>query len=137
MYHKIMLPIDIAGTKNLEKAVQTAADLAKYYKIPICFVSAASSAPGKAAHTPPEHAARLATFAAEQAKRYGILATSMAPVAHDPAADLHRVLLHAIDETGADLVVMGSHVPGIAEFIIASNAGAVASHAQVSVFVVR
>jgi hypothetical protein len=32
---------------------------------------------------------------------------------------------------------MASHVPGLPEHIFASNAGAVASHAGMSVFVVR
>ena len=46
-------------------------------------------------------------------------------------------LLDAVNETGADLVVMASHVPGVLEHIFSSNAGYVARHAKVSVFVVR
>lgn len=102
-----MMPIDLSGENNLKKTLQMAYDLDKYYEIPICFASVASSTPGEAAPTPQAHAALLAEFAAEQAERYGIEATSTAPVAHDPATALHSGLLHAIDETGADLVGQG------------------------------
>ena len=36
-----------------------------------------------------------------------------------------------------DLIVMASHVPGVAEYVFASNAGYLASHADLSVLVVR
>ena len=47
----------------------------------------------------------------------------------------------ALDEQfhalGVDLVVMASHVPGFREYIFHSNAGFLASHTDLSVFVVR
>ena len=58
-------------------------------------------------------------------------------VSHDPAVDLDDSLMQAIADTGADLVVMASHVPGLPEHIFASNAGYLANHASVSVFVIR
>ena len=61
----------------------------------------------------------------------------MAYSSHDPAADLDHRLIAAGREIGADLIVMASHLPGLPEHLFASNAGAVASHAKVSVFVVR
>jgi nucleotide-binding universal stress UspA family protein len=56
---------------------------------------------------------------------------------HDPAADLDPTLLKAVEETGADLVVMASHVPGLTDYIWPSNGGTVARRAKVSVMVVR
>jgi nucleotide-binding universal stress UspA family protein len=32
-------------------------------------------------------------------------------VSHDPTIDLDKTLVDAVDELGADLVVMGSHIP--------------------------
>ena len=63
----------------------------------------------------------------------------MAIVAHDPAVELDNKLLDTIESTGADLVVMASHLPGLADklHILRSNAGTIASKAKVSVFVVR
>ena len=49
----------------------------------------------------------------------------------------HTRTVEAVHETGADLVVMASHIPGIADAIWPSHGGRLASHADVSVFVVR
>ena len=56
---------------------------------------------------------------------------------HDPTADLDPTLMKAIEETGSDLVVVASHIPGFPEYLFASNAGYLAMHASVSVFVIR
>jgi len=45
--------------------------------------------------------------------------------------------LHTIDEIGADLVVMQSHLPGLVDYVWPSNGGKIAGHSRASVFVVR
>lgn len=92
---------------------------------------------GPVAHNPKEFAERLEQFGREEAARRGIGAGVRAYTSHDPAVDLDKTLIGAIHDTGSDLVVMASHVPGVAEHIFASNAGYLASHADVSVLVVR
>lgn len=137
MYKKILTPVDLAHVDRLEKALTTAADLSKHYGIPLCYVGVAAAQPGDAARTPSEFAERLEAFCKGQASKYGLQATTKAYARHDPAVDLDDTLMKAIDETGADLVVMASHVPGLPEHVFASNAGQVASHSKVSVLVVR
>lgn len=137
MYRKIMVPVDLAHIERLGKALDTATNLAKHYNIPMCFVGVTTGTPSEVAHTPDEYAAKLAQFAAEQSKKHGLKIDATPYSSHDPAIDLDDKLLEAIKDTGADLVVMASHIPGFPEHIFASNAGAVASHADVSVFVVR
>jgi nucleotide-binding universal stress UspA family protein len=51
--------------------------------------------------------------------------------------ELADMLIEAVADTGCDLVVTASHVPGLSEHIISSNAGGVGSHRPGSVFVVR
>ncbi len=68
--------------------------------------------PGRIAHTPEEFARKLDAFAKGQSAEHGHAATSRALTSHDPAVDLDRKLEAAVHETGADLVVMASHVPG-------------------------
>jgi nucleotide-binding universal stress UspA family protein len=46
-------------------------------------------------------------------------------------------LLSAINDAGADLVVMASHVPGLTEYVWPSHGGKIASHSTASVFVIR
>lgn len=138
MYKKIMVPVDLAHVDRLEKALQSAADLSKHYDVPVCYVTVSTTAPDEVAHTPEEHAEKLQAFAKQQAEKYGLRSTdSSYYTSHDPAVDLDKKLLDAIKDTGADLVVMASHVPGLPEHIFASNAGEVAMHATVSVFVIR
>ena len=137
MYSKMMVPVDLMHVERLGKALETAADLARHYSTTVCYVGVTPETPSEVAHTPQEFASKLDAFAAEQAKKYGLEVHSLALASHDLSVDLDKTLLSAIQESGADLVVMASHVPGFADHIFASNAGAVASHAEVSVFVIR
>ena len=138
MYEKIMVPVDLAHVERLEKALSTAADLARHYQIPICYVGVTTSLPGAVAHTPEEFARKLEQLGQSQADKYGLQKVATHAVnSHDPAVDLDDKLLEAVKETGADLVVMASHVPGLVDHIFASNASYLASYAKVSVFVVR
>jgi nucleotide-binding universal stress UspA family protein len=137
MYRKILVPVDLAHLEKLEKALRTAADLAKHYGASVTYVGATVGEPSEVAHSPEEFAQKLEEFAAAQAKKHGIDGKAKTVRSHDPARDLNNVLLKEIDAEGADLVVMASHVPGLPEHIFTSHAGGVASHAEVSVFVVR
>ena len=137
MYTKIMVPVDLAQVEKLDKAIATATDLAKHYRIPVCYVGVTAEAPTSVAHTPKEYGEKLQAFGASQAEQHGLEVTTKAYPSHDPSVDLDRTLIDAAEENGADLIVMASHVPGIADHFFGSNAGAVASHSKVSVFVVR
>lgn len=137
MYKKIMVPVDLAHLEKLDKAINTSTDLAKHYGIPICFVGVTAESPTEVAHNPKEFGEKLKAFGATQSQKHGIDIDTAAYPSHDPAIDLDETLIKAAKSNGADLIVMASHVPGLPEHIFASNAGAVASHADVSVFVIR
>lgn len=137
MYKKVMVPVDLSHVDRLDKAINTATELARLYSIPVCFAGVTTETPSAVAHNPAEYAKKLKAFGAEQSKAHGIAIEVAAYPSHDPTVDLDKVLIAAAAENGADLIVMASHVPGLPEHIFASNAGAVASHAAVSVFVVR
>ena len=137
MYRKIMVPVDLAHVERLDKAITTATDLARNYGIPLCFVGVTANVPTAVAHNPTEFGEKLNAFGAAQSKQHGIEVAPLVYSSHDPAADLDQRLIAAGREIGADLIVMASHVPGLPEHFFASNAGAVASHAKISVCVVR
>lgn len=132
-----MAPVDLAHIEKLTRALQCTADLARQYGIPVTYVSVTSSAPTSIAHNPQEFDAKLAAFAKGEADKHGIETAGHMVVAHDPSIDVDGALRHAIDETGADLVVMASHVPGRLEFLWPSHGGRLAEHAKCSVFIVR
>jgi len=137
VFSKIMTPVDLAHLDKLGRALDCATDLAGHYGADLVYVGVTAETPGALGHNPAEYAARLEAFAAQQAQAHGIVASAHAMVAHDPATDLDDILFKAIDEIGADLVVMQSHVPNLADYIWPSNGGKLCGHAKVSVMVVR
>jgi nucleotide-binding universal stress UspA family protein len=137
MYKKIMVPVDLEHVDRLNKAIDTAIDLAKIYSIPILFVGVTAEMPTAVAHNPREFAGKLEAFGATQAEAHGLAIETKAYPSHDPATDLAKNLIAAVAENDVDLIVMASHVPGFPDHFFIANAGSVALHAKVSVFVVR
>jgi nucleotide-binding universal stress UspA family protein len=138
MYKQMMIPVDLAQIERLEKALKTGADLAKLYDIPVCYISVSANTPTEVAHNPTQFKEKLQQFSVAQAEQYELNnVSSAAYISHDPAVDLDKTLLEAAKDCGADLVVMASHVPGLAEHLFASNAGYFASYAEASVLIVR
>lgn len=136
MFSHIMVPVDLAHPDKLEAALKTAADLAGHYGARVTYVGVTTGQPSSVAHTPKEFAEKLAKFAAMQAEVNEVAeVASHAITAHDPAVELDRKLEGAVHEIGADLVVMGSHIPRT--FDLGSHGGRVATHTDVSVMLVR
>jgi nucleotide-binding universal stress UspA family protein len=137
MFKNIMVPVDLTHLEHLERTLSVAADLAKHYAADLYCVGVTTSMPGPVAHNPSEYAEKLAAFAKQESEKQGIEIKAQAYSSHDPAVDLDDTLMKAAGELGIDLAVMGSHQPGLPEHIFASNAGYLASHAAISVLVVR
>lgn len=137
MYKNIAVPIDLAHIDQLEKALMVAADLANHYGSTLTYIGVSPATPTAVARTPAEYAEKLEAFAASEAKARGHEVAFKVCVSHDPAIDLDETLLEAVQEIGADLVVMASHIPGLAEYVWPSHGGSIASHSDASVHLVR
>lgn len=137
MYKTIMVPIDLAHLPQIAGAIDTAGDLARHYGATLAYVSITAETPTAIAHNPEEFRARLSAFAAEQAARLGVEISAKAYAATDPSIDIDKTLLEAISDTGADLVVMASHRPGLADYFWAAHGAWLAKHAEISIFLVR
>lgn len=137
MFSTIMVPIDLAHVDRLGKALSVASDMAKGQNAEVVYVGVTSNAPGSVAHTPEEYQAKLEAFAKEQGTKGGHPARAHTVVSHDPAVELDHALHDAAGEVGADLVVMATHVPGLADMFGPNHGGALARHAEISVFLVR
>lgn len=137
MYRKIIFPVDLTHIDQLNKALQTAVDLAQHYDAEICFVGVSSTAPSPIAHTPKEYEARLSRFAEEQSAKNDIACSAKACISHDPAIDTDKTLLAAINELEADLVVMQTHAPNVVDYVWAGHGDTIAAHSSASVFLVR
>jgi nucleotide-binding universal stress UspA family protein len=131
-----MVPVDLAHPAKLEAALKVAGDLAKHYGARVTYVGVTGPQPGSVAHDPQEYAEKLAKFAAIQAELHNLPEIATHPVtAPDPAVELDRALEQALGQLGADLVVMGSHIPH--RFDLGSHGGRIATHSHVSVMLVR
>lgn len=137
MYSKIMVPVDLAHKGDLDKALKTAADLAQHYRIPVCYVGVTAATASSVAHNPQEFEKKLEAFAQDEAGKHGHDASSKAYTSHDPTVDVDDTLLKAVEDTGADLVVMASHAPSVLDYVWPSNGGKMAEHSKASVLVVR
>lgn len=137
MYRKIMVPVDLAHIEFLEPSLQTVADLARHYGAEVCYVGVTANTPGSVARTPEEYRQKFEAFAQQHAKVHGQPVTAHTITSTDPVAELDDLLIKAIDDVGADLVVMPTHPPRHLDVLVPSHGGKVATHTDVSVFLIR
>ena len=137
MFTKIMVPVDLAHAATVEKAIQIAADLARLYNAEIFLVGVTDTAPGSVAHDPAEYQQKLEQFAADHSSRHGCSMAAKVVICNDPAAELDEALEDYGKEINVDLVVMASHLPGFMDHLFHSRAGHLATHTDISVFIVR
>lgn len=137
MYSRIMVPVDLAHADKMTRAFDAAAILAKPRNATIVYTGVVAETPGSIAHNPKEFADKLQAFAEEQRGARGLPAEAHAVTSHDPSVDLNEKLVEAAKEVGADLIVMASHVPGVADHWFHGHGPYVAQNAPMSVFLVR
>lgn len=137
MYSSILVPVDLAHIDALDKALGTAAELARLWGAKLTAVGVTQTGPTPIARSPAEFSKALDQAMGAEADKRGVSIGTLTIESHDPTADLSDKLIEAAGRAGADLVVIGSHRPGTAEHLFASHGGYVASHAPVSVMVVR
>ena len=137
MFSNIVVPVDLAHLDALDKALSIAADLARHYQATVTMVSVTASAPSEIAHNPEEFGDKLRELAAARSDALDVHFDSRAITAADPAVDLEKILDKAIHELSADLVIMASHAPTFRDYFMRSHSGYLATHTDVSVFIVR
>ncbi len=140
MYKSILVPVDIAEPELAEPAIAAATSFARASGGAVRLVYVRSLVPVTYMEFVP------AGFDAEQqedaeAKLAAIAAKIDLPEAQVSAkvliGSVHGEVLAEADASGADLVVIGSHEPGILAYVIGSNASSIVRRAKCSVLVVR
>ncbi|HKJ95677.1 MAG TPA: universal stress protein [Gammaproteobacteria bacterium] len=137
MYRRLLVPVDLAHIQAIQPALTAAADLARHYRAEVCYVGVTATTPGQVARTPEEYETKLKAFAEEQSRIHGQPASARMITSPDPVADLNDVLLRAISEEDADLVVMATHLPSHLDVVMPAHGGEIATHTKASVFLVR
>ncbi len=137
MFERMMVPVDLAHVETLRPALQVASDLAKHYSCEVHYVSVTATVPGSVARTPAEYQDKLEAFARQQSESHGQPVHARVITSPDPVADLDGVLTQAIDDIGAELVVMATHLPKHLDAIMPAHGGEIATRTPASVFLVR
>lgn len=140
MFEKVLVPVDLAEPEYGRKAVRAAVGLAREVSGEVRLLSVRQVMPELMSEYMPED------FSAEAVKE---ITDSLVRMGAEAGADgvtistkvrvggvYHEVLAEA-EEMGAGLIVVGSHRPSMATYLIGSNAARIVRHAACSVLVVR
>ena len=138
MYSRILVPVDLDNVEKLTKALNLAGETAQKNSAEVVYVDVVDAVPTTSPVLEGDRAAdRLRHFALEQASQHGISTSGEIALRSDLRVNVGPDILRTAKDNDCDLIVMASHVPGFKDHIISSNAGYVASHAPISVYVVR
>lgn len=137
MFKHIMVPVDLRMPPEVVRAVDVAKDIAKWQNARVTLVSVTGWAGSGAPNTTRTIAAALDALADDVKQATGGEVETHNIHSVDVAAETDADLARAVTETGADLVVTGSHAPRLSDYIFSSHSGQLAVHAPVSVLVVR
>ena len=138
MYSRILVPVDLDNADKLTKALDLAGRTAQESNAEVLYVDVVDAVPTSSARTVGDRMAeRLKIFVASEAKKYGIQTADHVALRSDLHLNVGSDLIQAAKEANCDLIVMASHIPGFKDHILSSNAGYVASHAPMTVYVVR
>ena len=140
MYKSILVPVDLAEADLAMPALTEAVELAKIANGSVRLVYVRSLVPVTYMEFVP------ADFDTEQqsdseAKLAELAASLDLPEEQVSAkvliGSVHGEVLAEAEASGADLIVIGSHEPGMLAYVIGSNASAIVRRAKCSVLVVR
>jgi universal stress protein F len=140
MFKKILVPVDLAEVELAQPALARAVALADMTGSEIRLVYVRSILPVTfMEYVPPsfdeeqqqEAETKLAEVAAKVSLPKERVSTSVR------MGSVYNEVLAEAKKFGADLIVVGSHRPGMATYLLGSNASTIVRHAPSSVLVVR
>lgn len=140
MFKTILVPIDLAEIDVARPALEKAIALAEQSGGALRLVNVQPMLPATYLDYLPEQ------FDEEQREEAESRLKSLAAKIHIPhervsyvvrTGGIYPEILAEADEFGADLIVIGSHRPAMATYLLGSNAKTVVRHAKCSVLVVR
>jgi nucleotide-binding universal stress UspA family protein len=140
MYRTLLVPVDLGDVETAQPALDRAVALAQAANGTIRLIHVRSLVPVAYMEFAP------ATFDLDQQRdaeeRLADLAASLPLPAERVSAvvrlgSVYNETLQEAESTGADLIVIGSHRPTMATYLLGSNASTIVRHATCSVLVVR
>jgi nucleotide-binding universal stress UspA family protein len=140
MYHRILVPIDLADAELAKPAIASAVMMAKQANAAVRLVNVLPVTPVTLAEYVPPDFETQQRMAAEEAiaivaNETGLPSERISTIVRQGNVD--REILDEADAMKADLIVMSSHRTGLRTYFLGSNAGHVVRYAACSVLVVR
>ena len=140
MYSSILVPIDLAETELASRAIEAAVTFARASNGRIRLVYVRPFVPMPYMEYVPAH-----FDAGQKVEMEADLAKVAASIAYDTNkvstkvldGSIHSAVLDEAEAFRADLIVIWSHKPGFAAYLIGSNAATMVRHSTCSVLVVR
>lgn len=140
MFKRILLPVDLAEPEMSQVAICEGSTMAKAWDSHLRLIYVQFSVPVAFADYVPVNLGDQLRLAAED--RISELAEAM-EYAQERVSTIVRFgavpseVLAEADDWSADLIVLKSHQPGMATYLLGSNAAAIVRHAKCSVLVIR
>ena len=136
MYKKILVPIDMANIAK-GKAVIDIASAQADKDARVILLNVVAEIPAWAAVELPDEILEK-SLQTSRDRLQAIAATSDLNMEVEVRmGHSHKTILEVADENGVDLIIIGSHQPGMEDFILGSTAAKVVRHAKCSVLVIR
>jgi nucleotide-binding universal stress UspA family protein len=140
MFRSIVVPVDLSEVDVSRPAIATAVRLAKESGGRVTLVNVVPIMPVMMLDTVPvsyeaEIAEKSQASLAELARTVDLPPERVAAVVR--IGGVYHEVLEVAKDKGADLVVVGSHRPAMATYLLGSNATAIVRHATCSVLVLR
>jgi nucleotide-binding universal stress UspA family protein len=138
MYSNVLVPVDLEHKDQAGTMIRTAASIADDdAKITLLFVM--PEMPAVVGLHLPEDSIKKARADAEQ-QLQELAKINNAPESTSIATAIgrpHHKILDVAERHGMDLIVIASHQPGLADYLLGSVAASVVRHAKCSVHVIR
>ena len=140
MFKTILLPLDFAQESSWKKALPVALALREAYGASLHLVNVVPNYfhGGMEQYFPPDYEQKLIDDA--KASMAAFIAEHLAgkdAKGHIVQGPIYHRIIETAENVGADLIVMASHRPGLADYLIGPNAARVATHTPRSVMIVR
>lgn len=138
MYTNVLIPVDLEHKDQAKTMIRTALDIADdRTKLTLLFVM--PEMPAAVGLQLPKGSTEKARVDAEE-QLQELAKSSNAPQMTSIVTAIgrpHHKILETAERDGIDLIVIASHQPGIADYLLGSVAASVVRHAKCSVHVIR
>ncbi len=140
MFKTILVPVDLGEVEAARPAIDKAVELAKSADSTIRLIYVRPIVPVTYMEFMPpafdeEQQGEAETKLAELAASVGLPSERVSAVVR--LGSVYNDVLDEAEKMGADLIVIGSHRPTMATYLLGSNAATIVRHAGCSVLVVR